>query len=138
MCIRDRFLYRHAATDKLLVMALYSFSDMISVQISDGGATPTAGQNYTLTCSVSRVENFNPIIAYQWTKNNGTEIQVGTNSNTLSFSPLRLTDVGRYTCEVTISSLFLNSDITMPSSDSRTLALQSECVSFASIASSIL
>ena len=102
--IRYLFLYRHAATDKLLVMALYSFSDMISVQISDGGATPTAGQNYTLTCSVSRVENFNPIIAYQWTKNNGTEIQVGTNSNTLSFSPLKLSDAGQYMCQVTVDS----------------------------------
>ena len=90
----------------------------ISVMVTANGA-PELGQNgYSLTCGVSGAGNLSPTITYRWTRDNGTQTQVGTNSNTLSFSPLRLTDVGRYTCEVTISSLFLNSDITMPSSDS--------------------
>ena len=63
-----------------------------------------AGQGYALICSLSGVENLNPIITYQWIKNNGTQIQVGTNSNTISFSPLRLSDAGQYTCQVTVDS----------------------------------
>ena len=98
----------------------------ISVMVTADGALVLGQNGYMLICSVSGAENLNPTITYQWTRNNGTQTQVGTNSNTLSFSPLRLSDVGQYTCEVTISSSFLNSEITMDSSDSRTLALQSE------------
>ena len=91
---------------------------------------PELGQNdYMLTCGISGSDSLSPTITYQWTRNNGTQAQVGTNSNTLSFSPLRLSDVGRYTCEVIISSPFLNSDVTMPSSDSQIVTLQSELLS---------
>ena len=83
---------------------IYLLSDIISVQITSSVATPIAGQNYTLTCSVTGVENFNPTIAYQWTKNNGTQMQVGTNSNTILFSPLKLSDAGQYMCRVTVNS----------------------------------
>ena len=77
------------------------------------------GQNgYTLTCTVSGTENLSPSITYQWTKNNGTQtqMQAGTNTNTLSFSPLSLSDAGRYTCQATVSSSYLNNDITMMNS----------------------
>ena len=101
----------------------------ISVMVTANGV-PVLGHNgYMLTCSVSGVENLNPTITYQWTRNNGTQTQVGTNLDTLSLSPLRLSDVGRYTCEVTISSPFLNSEITMGSSNSQTVTLQSELLS---------
>ena len=67
---------------------------------------------YTLTCTVTGAENLSPTITYQWTRDNGTtQTQVGTNSNTLSFSPLSLSDAGRYTCDVTVGSSYLNSDI---------------------------
>ena len=43
---------------------------------------------------------------YRWIKNNVTitQIEVDTESNTLSFSPLRLSDAGQYTCQATVSS----------------------------------
>jgi uncharacterized protein YaiE (UPF0345 family) len=83
----------------------------VSVQVS-GGATPTAGQNYQLTCSVSGAENLNPTTTYRWTKNSGSgQTQVGANSNTLSFTPLRLADAASYVCGVTISSSYLTGDI---------------------------
>ena len=69
--------------------------------------------NYTLTCRVTIIGNFCPTITYQWMKNNGTAIQLGTTSNTLSLSPLRLSDAGQYTCNVTISSPSLSSDVTI-------------------------
>ena len=84
------------------------------------------GQNgYSLMCSVSGAENLNPSITYQWTKNNGTEtqIQVGT-YQVLSFSPLRVSDAGQYTCQATISSPYLNNNITMI--DTEDIILQSE------------
>ena len=68
---------------------------------------------YTLTCSVSGAENLNPFVTYQWTKDNGTQTQIqdGSDPRTISFTPLRLSDVGRYTCQASISSPYLNSDI---------------------------
>lgn len=72
------------------------------------------GQNHTLICDASGAENLRPRISYQWTKMNdtGTVTEVGTNSNTLSFSTLYLSDAGSYTCEVTIASDFLTGSIT--------------------------
>ena len=59
---------------------------------------------YSLTCVVTVTGAENPSIAYQWTKNNGThnQIQVGTD-RVLSFSPLRVSDAGWYTCQATVS-----------------------------------
>ena len=81
----------------------------ISIEITASG-TPILGQSYSLTCGVTGVENLNSSITYQWTNNNGT--QMGTD-RVLSFSPLRLSDAGRYTCQATISSPYLIDDITM-------------------------
>ena len=77
----------------------------ISVQISNGtngGATPTAGQDYTLTCSVTgELGSFTP--TYQWRMNGG--VIDGETEPTLSFSPLRLSDAGRYTCKATVATI---------------------------------
>ena len=89
----------------------------VSIQVRDSGAIPTAGENYQLTCSVSGAENLNPTITYRWTRNSGSgQTQVRTNSNTLSFTPLRLADAASYVCEVTVSSNYLTSDITIMNS----------------------
>ena len=70
-------------------------------------------RGYTLKCCVLGVENLNPFITYQWTKNNGTETQIqdGSNPRTISFDHLRVSDAGRYTCQARISSATLNNDI---------------------------
>ena len=70
--------------------------------------------NYTLTCRVFVTNDFcSPSVTYQWIKNNDTDIQLGTEPNTVSFYSLRLSDAGLYTCYATISSLSLSSDITV-------------------------
>ena len=87
------------------VTSASSFSDdpttppMITVTIVVSGCeTPIAGQSYTLTCSVSGAST----TTYQWRKNGTMMSQTGP---TLSFSPLRFTDAGQYTCEVIVNSM---------------------------------
>ena len=105
----------------------FSPAPSVSVQISNGRAAPTAGEDYQLTCSVSGVENLNPTIAYQWMKNSGSsQTLLGTNSNTLSFTPLRLSDAASYGCEVTISSSYLSGDIIAMSANVQDVRIQSE------------
>ena len=82
------------------------------------------GQSYSLICGVTRAENLDSSIAYQWTKNNGTQTQVPSGAETLSFSILRFSDAGQYTCQATVSSPHLNDDITMM--DTHNVTLQSE------------
>ena len=94
----------------LLTIFAFISAPVIEVLLSDGGIL-TVGENHTFTCNISGIQNLNSTIVYKWTKNNGTQSRVGTNSNTLSFFSLRLSDSGEYTCMVTITSAYLNSNI---------------------------
>ena len=87
-------------------------STMISAHITYKGNSPALGNNFILFCNVSGSENLNLIIYYQWMKNNTTQLQDGTNSNSLSFSPFRLSDAGQYSCLVTVSSSYFDQDVT--------------------------
>lgn len=105
---------------------------MPDIHITTSGPL-TLGQNgYSLTCVVSGAETLNPLITYQWTKNNGTQTQipVGSNPSVLSFSPLRLSDAGEYTCQATISSPYLNNDIIVMHSHDTVLHSESNEVAF--------
>ena len=83
-------------------------------------------QHYLLNCNVTVVDSsLNPTMTYQWTKDNGTQTQVGTNSNTLSFASLKLSDAGRYKCEVTITSVFLGENLNV--SNFKDATIQSMC-----------
>ena len=66
------------------------------VHITDGVATPTLGQSYSLTCSVA-VTGGNMISSYQWSKD-GTELN--EKGHILSFQNLSLSDSGLYTCTI--------------------------------------
>ena len=74
----------------------------VSVEITTSGAKVLGQSGYSLTCDVTVTGTANPSITYQWTKNNGTQTQVGTD-RVLSFCPLRLSDTGQYTCQATVS-----------------------------------
>ena len=65
------------------------------------------------------------VTTYQWFKNKSvTEVEVDNESDTLSFSPLRLSDAGRYTCQATVRSFLFDDDITVM--QSQDVKIQSE------------
>ena len=121
-------LLLHAVCNIIMMCFFNLFSaPPVSFQISGGGATPTAGESYRLTCNVSGAENLNPTTTYRWTKNSGSgQTQVGANSNILSFTPLRLADAARYICQVTISSNYLTGDIVAMNINPQDIRIQSE------------
>ena len=77
------------------------------VQITDGVATPTLGQSYSLSCSVAGTGGA-MISNYQWSKD-GTEL-IATGP-ILSFQRLSLSDSGLYTCAITVGLVTYNSSI---------------------------
>ena len=78
-----------------------------------GNTSGIAGESYALNCGVLGTENLHPSITYQWNKNTSSgQVQVGTGSTTLSFTPVRLSDAVDYSCTVDIASDYLTSSIT--------------------------
>ena len=111
----------------MMVSLLFSAPPVsVQIQISAGGATPTAGESYQLICNVSGAENLNPTTTYRWTRSSGTEVQVGADPSILSFTPLRLIDAASYVCEVTISSNYLTDDIAAMTINPQDIRIQSE------------
>ena len=101
---------------------------LISVSVAANLNTPLmVGQtDNTLTCDVSGADNLTPTIAYQWTRDDGnTQTRVGANSN-LTLSSLRFSHIGDYTCNVTVNSTLLNSNISASSDNSQRVIIQSE------------
>ena len=84
--------------------------------LSGSGGAQVAGEDYTLTCQFTGGEAVTPV--YLWIKD-GSSLANET-SDTLSFSPLRDTDSGGYTCEVTTGSL-------TGTSPSATITVMSKC-----------
>ena len=100
-------------SNQLITNKLSSLSvPPINVQISGSRETPTSGENYALTCIVSGVSS---VSTYQWRKNDDILDQT---SQILSFSPLRLSDAGIYTCSITVA--------TVPYSTSQNITIQSK------------
>ena len=79
---------------------------------------------FTLLCYVSGADDLNSFITYQWTKDNGTQTQIqdGPDPRTISFAPLRVSDVGQYTCQATIRSPDLNNDLIWSASQDVTVS----------------
>lgn len=104
------------------------------VQVTPSGVPMLGETSYSLTCKVLMGNNLCPTMSYQWTKNNGTTMQLGT-SSTLSFSSLRFSDSGLYTCYAAISSHTLSRDVTVTGShnviiQSKFIALSPGSLSF--------
>ncbi len=74
--------------------------------ITGVGGTLTAGASHSLTCTASGGASMT--YTYQWLRYDG--VIVGEISSTISFSPLREADVGRYNCRVSDGFLTNTSD----------------------------
>ena len=90
---------------------------------SMNGAVPIAGEYYNLTCNVFGADRLNPVITYQWRKS-GDSSRIGTNSSTLLFAPVRVSNMGNYSCTVTVASNYLLRNITAVKS--KTVRIQSK------------
>lgn len=91
---------------------------------------PMLGEtSYSLTCNILTISNLFPTLSYRWTKNvdNGTSVQLETTSNTLSFSSLRMSHSGLYTCFATISSHTLSKNVTVIGSHNVTIQSELSC-----------
>ena len=69
--------------------------------ISPASRVPTAGQRYSLTCSVETVPGLVVEPSFQWTRQNGSVVDAS--SPMLNFTLLSTSDGNRYTCSVTIN-----------------------------------
>ena len=92
---------------------------MVSITRSGDVATQHAGENYTLTCTVSGEETTaTTVTTYQWRRDNSP--LSNETSATLSFTPLRETTPssnGQYVCEAmrsgrTVPSHIVTIDVT--------------------------
>ena len=97
----------------------------ITAEVVLPGDPPAAGQSYSLMCTVTGADSLNSTINYQWFKTTPSRTQVGTNSLTLTFDPLDLSDAGQYECIVSASSPFLVGPLT-DTSDTVNLNIQSK------------
>ena len=88
-----------------MIVIWHGLSLVGTAQIIPSGAS-ILGDSYTMTCNVHVIDNLCSLISYRWTKDNGTltQLEAETKSNTLSLSPLRLSDAGLYTCLATVRS----------------------------------
>ena len=93
----------------------YSFhhfaAPSVSVVITPTG-TAVVGQSYSLSCSVSGADSLSPTsTTYHWyNESSNPRSQVGT-TNTYTLNPLQPYHAGQYTCEVMITSPYLNRDL---------------------------
>ena len=74
----------------------------LHVSIAHPNGSPTAGQIYSLTCSVQLPPHLLVEASILWTKQESIH-QVGS-SQQLHFNPLRTSDSGQYTCTMTIDT----------------------------------
>ncbi len=84
--------------------------------ITGGGGLMTVGSFYSLNCTAGEGESMT--YTYQWLRYD--EVIDGEKSSTISFSPLREANVGRYNCLV--SDGFMN-----VTSDSMMINVEGEC-----------
>ena len=82
----------------------------VEVQITATNAIARIGYPYSLVCSVSGEELlFRPKLVYHWIKN--PDIEVGTNSDTLTLDSDQFSDANDYRCEVSVNSIVLTEEV---------------------------
>ena len=83
---------------------------------------------YSLTCNISGADRLNATTTYQWTRYQGgsTQSKAGTNE-ILNLTPLTMSSVGEYTCNVTIGSTLLSNNIQISAGNNQSIIIPGEC-----------
>ena len=94
------------------------------VSISPASGSVTAGQTYSLTCSVKVVAHLVVEPSIEWTKQDGTVLNVSSGySLQLNFNPLQSSDSSHYTC---VASVEVAGVVSVSGESSRDILLTSE------------
>ena len=77
--------------------------------ISPASGVPTAGQTYSLTCSVAVVPHLVVEPSIQWSRQNGGVVTTSSGTRLLlRFNPLMTSDGDRYTCRASVDILSIS------------------------------
>ena len=96
------------------------------VSISPASGSPTAGQTYSLTCSVQVVAHLVVEPSIEWTRQDGTVVNASLGySLQLNFNPLQTSDSGYYTCRASVTIIGVGS---VSAENSKELLLTSEMI----------
>ena len=94
------------------------------VSISPASGSPTAGQTYSLTCSVQVVAHLVVQPSIKWTRQDGTVLNASSGySLQLNFNPLMPSNMTNYTC---LASVEITGIVSVTVQDFRDLLINSE------------
>ena len=82
----------------------------MTVEVTSSDPSPTEGDQYTLTCTVSGLQSIpSATVTYQWFRSS-VSVQGPTINNQLIFNPVDRNDNGTYTCRATILTDIVEED----------------------------
>ena len=94
------------------------------VNISPASEPLTAGQTYSLTCSVQVVDHLVVESSVVWTRQDGSQVTATSGTSLmLNFDPLRTSDGSHYTCTATVN---VPSVVTVSGEESRVVVVSSK------------
>ena len=94
------------------------------MSISPASGSPTAGQTFSLTCSVQVVPHLVVEPSIEWTRQDGTVVNASSGSSLqLNFNPVMTSDSSHYTCRASVN---IAGVVSVSSQDSRDLLLDSK------------
>ena len=94
------------------------------VSISPASGSPTAGQTYSLTCSVQVVAHLVVEPSIEWTRQDGTVLNASSgHSLQLNFNPLMPSNITNYTC---LASVEITGVVSVSAQDFRDLLINSK------------
>ena len=92
--------------------------------ISPASGPLTAGQTYSLTCSVQVVDHLVVEPSVVWTRQDGSQVTATSGSSLLlNFNPLRTSDGNNYTCTATVN---VTDVVTVSGEESRVVVVSSK------------
>ena len=115
---------------------MLAFTDLPTLAVTiTGNTSGTAGQEFSLTCSVTAVKYLIVQPTVQWSgRSVGSSGVTGSDTTlsgiisakTLTFNPLRTSHGGEYTCQAVVSISSIN--VTWTGSEGRAVIVQSKCL----------